>query len=136
MAVLDSKVAVVNANRDRRLFALVAYLSGIFIISRVVISVMQFLVLLTALTVFVLGLAVVRPSTFDLPLQYWMKMSQGIGKIVAPVTLGFLYFVILSPIALILKYLFNRDLMMLRYRESSWTASEEKNSQDFFERMY
>lgn len=136
MESVEYKIRFVNVNRDRRLTALLVFLFGIFIISRAADSEMQILIFSTTFTVFVVGLATIRPETFDLPLRLWMKMGRGIGKIVSPVTLGIVYFIVLCPIAFVLRFLLNRDLMMLGNRESTWIGSEEKNSEDFFERMY
>ena len=57
-------------------------------------------------------------SIFDLKLlgvlnKGWIKLSDLLGKIVSPIILGLIFFLLITPLALILK-LFGRDVLKLR----------------------
>lgn len=58
----------------------------------------------------------------------WMKLGYLLGKIVSPIILGILFFVIISPIALITR-LFGRDELGLKKRNQSSYWKDREPSQ-------
>lgn len=61
----------------------------------------------------VAGLAVVRPAWFRGPYRVGMVVSDRLGRIVAPVLLGLIFFLVLTPLGLVLRLL-GKDLLRLR----------------------
>ena len=64
--------------------------------------------------------------------KLWIKFGELIGKFISPIVIGLIYFVILTPIGLLMR-LFNKDLLNLKFsKESSyWIKRETKlNSMD------
>lgn len=59
------------------------------------------------------GLAVVRPAGFRGPYRLGMRVSDRLGRIVAPVLLGLIFFLVLTPLGLLLRLL-GKDLLRLR----------------------
>ena len=73
-------------------------------------------------------------SNFLTPLKIlWIKLGFLLGKIISPIILGFIFYFIVTPIALLLK-IFRKDVLRLKKNKSStyWieknkTKSEMKN---------
>tara|TARA_B100001057_G_C22506877_1_gene816263 strand:+ start:332 stop:709 length:378 start_codon:yes stop_codon:yes gene_type:complete len=56
------------------------------------------------------------------PLKYgWIKFGEILGKVIAPIVMGFIYFVIVTPIGLLMR-LVGKDLLNLKYntKETYW----------------
>lgn len=63
-------------------------------------------------------LALVRPAWFRQPYRAGMRLSHLLGRIMAPVILGLIFFLLLTPIGLVLRCL-GKDLLGLRRRPST-----------------
>ena len=65
--------------------------------------------------------AFVKPGLLTKPNLYWMKFSLLLAKIVSPIVLGILFFVLISPLAIALR-MFGRDELSLKLsqRGSHW----------------
>ncbi|AGH96709.1 SxtJ family membrane protein [Pseudobdellovibrio exovorus] len=67
------------------------------------------------------------PQLFKYSNRYWLKFGMLLGKIVSPVVLGLLFFLIFWPIGLLLK-IFGKDVLNLKLQataSSYWIKSEE-----------
>ena len=74
----------------------------------------------------------VKPQILNPLTKLWIKFGELIGKFISPIVIGLIYFVILTPIGLLMR-LFNKDLLNLKFsKESSyWIKRETKlNSMD------
>ena len=58
-------------------------------------------------------LALARPAAFRGPYRLGMRVSHGLGRIVAPLLLGVIFFLVLTPLGLLLRLL-GKDLLRLR----------------------
>ena len=59
--------------------------------------------------------------------KYWIKLGELLGKIIAPIVMMIIYFVIVTPIALLLK-IFKKDILKLRLDrkvDSYWIQKEK-----------
>lgn len=57
----------------------------------------------------------------------WIKFGNLLGKIVAPIVMGAIYFVIITPLGLILR-LFKKDLLQMHFsKKNSYWIKREKN---------
>tara|TARA_S200000501_G_scaffold355235_1_gene376671 strand:- start:722 stop:1090 length:369 start_codon:yes stop_codon:yes gene_type:complete len=59
--------------------------------------------------------------------KVWVKFGEILGMIIAPIIMGIVYFVILTPISLLIR-LFGKDLLKLKNNKSpSYWIKREKN---------
>lgn len=71
------------------------------------------------------GLALVRPAVL-IPLErIWMKVGDLMGRVMQPIVLGFIYFVLITPVAFVGR-LFGRDPLHMRRSDkaSHWIVRE------------
>jgi hypothetical protein len=69
-------------------------------------------------------LAVTRPSLLSALNRQWMKLGLLLGKIVSPVALGVLFYVVLTPIGLLVRA-FGKDPLRLKFdpaADSYWQS--------------
>ena len=60
-------------------------------------------------------------SKFLIPLnKYWIKLGEFLGKIIAPIIMALVYFVILTPIGLTMR-IFGKDLLGLKFKKKQDT---------------
>ena len=79
-----------------------------------------------------LTLALVKPQILNPLTKLWIKFGELIGKFISPIVIGLIYFVILTPIGLLMR-IFNKDLLNLKFsKESSYCIKRETklNSMD------
>ncbi len=80
---------------------------------------------ITAAIFLILGLL---KSKFLTPLnKLWMKFGELLGKIIAPLVMGIIYFLIVTPIGLFMRLL-RKDLLKLKFNKNkSYWLKREKN---------
>ena len=69
-------------------------------------------------------------SKILLPLnKIWFKFGILLGKIISPLIMGLIFFVVVTPIALLMR-LFNKDLLNLKFNKSKsyWIEKNEPKS--------
>lgn len=79
-----------------------------------------------AISVVFLVPALIYPAILRLPNLWWMQFGELLSKIVSPVAIGLVYFVAITPIALLLK-LFGKSTLSLgfdRKKTSYWITKE------------
>ena len=56
----------------------------------------------------------------------WLKFGELLGKIVSPIAMAFVYFIVITPIAIIIRLL-GKDLLNVKFntRSSYWTSRDE-----------
>ena len=61
--------------------------------------------------------------------KLWFKFGIFLGNIISPIVMGIIYFVVVTPIALVLKLL-NKDVLTLKKTKNSsyWINKEKYNS--------
>ena len=62
---------------------------------------------------------------------YWIKLGEILGKIIAPLVMSLVFFIILTPIGLILR-IFGKDLLKLKRnkKNSYWLSRGDLKSMD------
>ena len=59
--------------------------------------------------------------------KVWVKFGELLGKIIAPIIMFIVFFVILTPLSLLVR-IFKKDLLKLKYsKEKSYWVKREKN---------
>lgn len=73
------------------------------------------------------GLALMRPAVLMPVERLWMRLGEAMGKVVQPIVLGAIYFLLITPVALVGR-LFGRDPLRMRRetRASYWIEREVK----------
>ena len=57
-------------------------------------------------------------SKFLTPLKKgWIKLGEILGKFIAPIVMGFIYFVVITPIGILLR-LFGKDLLNIKFNKN------------------
>ena len=57
----------------------------------------------------------------------WIKFGELLGKVIAPIVMGFVFFLILTPISLLLR-IFKKDLLKLNYKsDASYWIKRDKD---------
>ncbi|MBD1153162.1 hypothetical protein IDG80_00800 [Pelagibacterales bacterium SAG-MED24] len=59
----------------------------------------------------------------------WMKFGLLLGVIISPIVMGFIFFIVITPIGLIMKF-FKKDLLNLKYdkKKSYWIEKDKIKS--------
>ena len=81
--------------------------------------------LIISIVFLILGLT---ESKILIPLKkYWIKLGELLGKIIAPIVMAVIFFLVLTPISLMLK-IFKKDVLRLalsKKKESYWILREK-----------
>tara|TARA_B100001057_G_scaffold488023_1_gene571676 strand:- start:1347 stop:1724 length:378 start_codon:yes stop_codon:yes gene_type:complete len=57
----------------------------------------------------------------------WIKLGEILGKVIAPIVMGFIYFIIITPIGILIRLL-GKDLLNIKYNKSkSYWTKRSKN---------
>ena len=57
----------------------------------------------------------------------WIKLGEILGKVVAPIIMGFIYFIIITPLGILMR-LFGKDLLNIKFnKDKSYWIKREKN---------
>ena len=72
-------------------------------------------------------LGLINSKLLSLPNKLWVKLGEILGIIIAPVVMALVYFIILTPISLIVR-LFGKDLLELSFskeKETYWVKRKK-----------
>ena len=63
--------------------------------------------------------------------DYWIKLGEILGKVIAPIVMSLVFFIILTPIGIILR-IFGKDLLKLKKNKKSsyWLSRGDLKSMD------
>ena len=71
--------------------------------------------LVVSILFFLLGLINSKILT---PLKHgWIKLGEILGKVIAPIVMGFIYFIIITPIGIFMRLL-GKDLLNIKYNKN------------------
>ena len=81
--------------------------------------------LVISILFFLLGLINTKILT---PLKHgWIKLGEILGKVIAPIVMGFIYFIIITPIGIFMRLL-GKDLLNIKYNKNkSYWLKRTKN---------
>ena len=83
--------------------------------------------IIAALIFLILG---ILDSKYLTPLnRFWMKFGLFLGKIISPIVMGIVFFLVVTPIGILMK-IFGKDLLNTKYKknESYWVYRKDKFS--------
>ena len=78
----------------------------------------------------ILILGIIKPSLLSIPYKFWMKLGHILGWINSKIVLGLVYFIILLPIALIMKIFGYDPLRKKKSNQISYREIKEDNEVD------
>ena len=114
-----------NKNFGITFFFVFLTLSIIFFFKSILFLVIFFLISLLFL---ILGL---KNSSILTPLnKLWFKFGLLLGKIISPIIIGIIYFLVITPIGFLMKKIFLKNLLNLQKdtkTKTYWKYREEKN---------
>ena len=133
------KISKVTSASDRSFGVMFGF---IFIIIAVIMRLrdnpQNIQLLFLALSFLTFLISFTRPSLLSTPNKLWMKFSLLLARFVSPIVLGLLFYVLISPLALILR-LFGRDELRLKTKKvaSNWQSRQINGySLDSFKNQY
>tara|TARA_B100000795_G_C22397787_1_gene285928 strand:- start:58 stop:432 length:375 start_codon:yes stop_codon:yes gene_type:complete len=105
------------------IFAFLFFLYGIWpLLSATEIRVWSVIV-----AVVFLALAFLKPKLLKSLNHYWIKLGEILGKIIAPLIMALVFFIIVTPISFIVRIL-GKDLLNLKFtNENSYWLKRSKN---------
>lgn len=85
-----------------------------------------------SLALFFVLATVLAPSRLDPLNRAWLSLSLFLGRVVSPIVLSIIFFVLIVPVALITR-LFGRDVLLLKKRQvpSYWVDKESIEPESF-----
>ena len=81
--------------------------------------------IIAALIFLILG---ILDSKYLTPLnRFWMKFGLFLGKIISPIVMGIVFFLVVTPIGIMMQ-IFGKDLLNIKYKknESYWVYRKDK----------
>ncbi len=74
-----------------------------------------------------LVLGIINSKTLTPLKKGWLKLGEILGKVIAPIVMGFIYFIIITPIGILMRLL-GKDLLNLKYNKNkSYWIKRAKN---------
>ena len=72
-------------------------------------------------------LTILKAKILDFLNNYWIKLGELLGKVIAPIIMFLVFFVIVTPLSLLTKLL-KKDLLNIRFNDSKtyWTNKVKK----------
>ena len=79
------------------------------------------------ISVIFLILGLINSSILEPFKNSWIKLGELLGKIIAPIVMGLVFFTVLTPISFILR-IFGKDLLKIKYlKDKTYWIKREKN---------
>lgn len=82
-------------------------------------------------------IAIVCPRLLSPLNRLWANLGLMLGMLISPIVLGMIYFVLFTPLAVLMRF-YGRDELRLRFVERStyWVKREETNQIDHFRNQF
>lgn len=80
-------------------------------------------------------ISLIKPSLLFIFNRAWMTFGFFLGKIINPIIMSFIYFIILSPLAITLR-LFGRDELKIKTKSVNTYWCSNNQNKTLFERQY
>jgi hypothetical protein len=95
----------------------------------------QFLLILSG-TFFLVSIAI--PKSLSRITKLWLRFGDILGRVVSPITLGLIFFILIAPIGMLTR-LFGRDELLLKKKnKKSYWLARQKSDEKFnsFEKQF
>ena len=84
-----------------------------------------------------LVITLIHPNALTFLNKLWMQFGLLLGKIINPIILGIIFFILITPYSLVMR-IFGRDELMLKFKnkKSHWKTREQLKSQTDFKKQF
>ena len=117
------------------LLSIIFFILAVYLIFKKSIFLGQFLLILSG-TFFLVSIAI--PRYLSRITKLWLRFGDILGRVVSPITLGLIFFILIAPIGMLTR-LFGRDeLLLMRANKRSYWLMRDKYNDKFnsFERQF
>ena len=104
------------------LFFLIIFLYFYFAFTKII-----FWVLVLSITCFII--VIIKPSTFTLPNLYWTKLGILLGKIISPIIMGCIFYLVVTPTGFLMRT-FSKNILYNKRNnktDSYWIKKNKKS---------
>ena len=132
---MKRKEIVLPSNKKFGLFFSFVFLIICLFFSDYNFSFFEFVLIFTAVIFFILGIG---SSAYLTPLnKIWFYFGFYLGKIISPLVIGFIFYFLISPLAIILRF-FGRDELKLTKNNSKsyWVIVNEDKDDESLKRQF
>ncbi len=119
------------SNRRFGLFFAFVFLIASFYFYSIKIEILYFLFGASSILFFIISFLI--PHILKPLNKMWMILGMILGMIVSPIVMGFIFFILFSPIGILMKF-FGRDTLLLRLnsKKSYWVKKNNTNQSNSF----
>ena len=117
------------------LLSIIFFILAVYLIFKKSIFLGQFLLILSG-TFFLVSIAI--PKYLNCITKLWLRFGDILGRVVSPITLGLIFFILIAPIGMLTR-LFGRDELLLKRanKRSHWLMRDKYNDKfNSFERQF
>ena len=117
------------------LLSIFFFILAVYLIFNKSIFLGQFLLILSG-TFFLVSIAI--PKSLSRITKLWLRFGDILGRVVSPITLGLIFFILIAPIGMLTR-LFGRDELLLKKKnKKSYWLARQKTDEKFnsFERQF
>ena len=117
------------------LLSIFFFILAVYLIFNKSIFLGQFLLILSG-TFFLVSIAI--PKSLSRITKLWLRFGDILGRVVSPITLGLVFFILIAPIGMLTR-LFGRDELLLKKKNTkSYWLARQKTDEKFnsFEKQF
>ena len=88
-----------------------------------------------SIAIIFLVLAILNPKLLSPLTRLWIRLGEVIGKFISPIIIGLIFFLILTPIGLLMR-IFKKDLLNLKFSKNNTYWVERKTKLNSMDKQY
>ena len=115
-----------NKNDNNKSFGILFFIVFLLIAIWPIIASEPVRIWATIVSLIFLLLGIINSKLLTPLKQGWIKLGEILGKVIAPIVMGFIYFLIITPIGLLMRLL-GKDLLSIKFnKEKSYWIKRSK----------
>ncbi len=116
-----------NKNDNNKSFGILFFIVFLLIAIWPIIASEPVRIWATIVSLIFLLLGIINSKLLTPLKQGWIKLGEILGKVIAPIVMGFIYFLIITPIGLLMRLL-GKDLLSIKFnKEKSYWIKRSKD---------
>ena len=135
MSIIQRKDFEKQSKHFGLLLSVIFFILAVYLIFNKSIFLGQFLLILSG-TFFLVSITI--PRYLNRITKLWLRFGDILGRVVSPITLGLIFFILIAPIGMLTR-LFGRDELLLKRanKRSYWLMRDKYNDKfNSFERQF